>query len=387
MSAEFSSDDVSLALGLTFASGLATTIGAALPFCVDIEKHRWVLGAALASSAGVMLYISFVEILYKSLDSWIEIGHSKSNAHLLTSACFFGGIILMALLNMLVHKCLKHGHSDPLLRPTPADAAPGEVVIEMQPGTEVGKATAAEIKQEPKINDAVVSLTTSSIDLGVLHLEPSPDHVCGPNCQIGTIPRRVPSPRKGSPALASAEYAVETQDEADKAEGSDQTKSTQSAGQLIRTGVFTALAVGLHNFPEGLATFLGTLADPKLGASIAVAIAIHNIPEGIAVAMPIYYASGSKWKAFLLAFGSGVAEPIGGLIGYGIMYQALGTAELYGVAFGIISGMMIFIALKELLPMARKQDPKDNYVTWCAIAGFVVMDASLILFKVASEPS
>lgn len=85
--------------------------------------------------------------------------------------------------------------------------------------------------------------------------------------------------------------------------------------QLMRTALLTALAIGLHNFPEGLATFLATLADPALGVALAVAIAIHNVPEGVAVAMPIYYSTGSKWKGFMWASLSGISEPIGGCLG------------------------------------------------------------------------
>ena len=86
--------------------------------------------------------------------------------------------------------------------------------------------------------------------------------------------------------------------------------------KLMRMGLFSALAIAIHNFPEGLATFMGAMTDPTLGISIAVAVAIHNIPEGIAVSVPIYYATKSRKKAFWYSFLSGLAEPVGAIIGY-----------------------------------------------------------------------
>ena len=98
--------------------------------------------------------------------------------------------------------------------------------------------------------------------------------------------------------------------------------------KLLRMGYFTALAIAIHNFPEGLATFAAALSDPALGMSIAVAIAIHNIPEGISVSVPVYYATGSKKKAFVYSFLSGLAEPVGALIGYTILFNFFSWQQL-----------------------------------------------------------
>eukprot|EP00484_Ammonia_sp_Unknown_P023680 CAMPEP_0197030412 /NCGR_PEP_ID=MMETSP1384-20130603/9657_1 /TAXON_ID=29189 /ORGANISM="Ammonia sp." /LENGTH=293 /DNA_ID=CAMNT_0042459751 /DNA_START=218 /DNA_END=1096 /DNA_ORIENTATION=+ len=145
---------------------------------------------------------------------------------------------------------------------------------------------------------------------------------------------------------------------------------------LIKTSLITALAIALHNFPEGLATFVSTLANPTLGVSIAMAIAIHNIPEGVAVAMPVYFATRSKWKAFSWAFLSGIAEPIGGLVGYAIINH-LFSETVFGVLFGFTGGIMVYISIKELLPTARKRDQEDKYTTILVFLGFLVMDVSL----------
>jgi ZIP family zinc transporter len=145
-------------------------------------------------------------------------------------------------------------------------------------------------------------------------------------------------------------------------------------------GFMTALAIGLHNFPEGLATFVAALADTKLGIALALAIAIHNIPEGVCVAMPVYYATGSKLRGFWWSFVSGLSEPFGGLCGFLVLYSAGMSDSAYGALFGIVGGMMVYISLKELLPTALKYDPHDKYVTNCTFIGMAVMAASLIMF-------
>jgi len=149
--------------------------------------------------------------------------------------------------------------------------------------------------------------------------------------------------------------------------------------ELMRMSLNTALAIGLHNFPEGLATFVATLDDPKVGGVLAVAIAIHNIPEGLCVAMPIYYATGDKWKAFWWALLSGASEPFAGLLGWIILSQSF-SDTLYGVLFGMVGGMMVVISVRELLPTAHKYDPEDTVVTYSFIIGMLIMAVSLVLF-------
>ena len=149
--------------------------------------------------------------------------------------------------------------------------------------------------------------------------------------------------------------------------------------KLVRMGLNTALAIGIHNFPEGLATFVAALDDPSVGISLAVAIAIHNIPEGLCVAIPIYYATGSKKKAFWWAMLSGATEPIGALIGWGILQGSVGETA-YGVLFGFVAGMMVMICLHELIPTAHRYDPEDRVVTNSAVCGMAVMAISLCLF-------
>ena len=148
--------------------------------------------------------------------------------------------------------------------------------------------------------------------------------------------------------------------------------------KLLRMGMFMALAIAIHNFPEGLATFAAALSDPALGISIAVAIAIHNIPEGISVSVPIYYATGSKKKAFLYSFLSGIAEPIGALIGYVILLNFF-SDFVFGILFAGVAGIMVFISLDELLPSAQKYG-EHHLSIYGLIAGMIVMAFSLLLF-------
>lgn len=143
-------------------------------------------------------------------------------------------------------------------------------------------------------------------------------------------------------------------------------------------GVMTAIAIAIHNFPEGFATFLAGLTDLSVAIPVAVAIAIHNIPEGIAVAVPIREATGSRAKALAWAWGSGLAEPLGALIGYLILAPVLGEVAM-GVAFGMVGGIMVFISLDELLPTAIATG-RHHTAIYGLIAGMGVMALSLILF-------
>jgi len=143
-------------------------------------------------------------------------------------------------------------------------------------------------------------------------------------------------------------------------------------------GTFTALAIAIHNFPEGIATFASALQDPKLGIAIAVAIAIHNIPEGIAVSVPVYYATGDKKKAFRLSFLSGLSEPIGALAAILILMPFLNDV-MFGVIFAAVAGIMVFISLDGLLPAAKKYD-EGHLSIYGLIGGMIVMAISLLLF-------
>ena len=147
--------------------------------------------------------------------------------------------------------------------------------------------------------------------------------------------------------------------------------------KLMRMGLFTALALAIHNFPEGLAAFMAALSDPVTGISISIAIAIHNIPEGIAVAVPVFYATVSRKKAFTLSLLSGLAEPLGALVGFLILYRFL-SDTLFGFVFAFVAGIMVYISLDELLP-AAKEYGEHHLAIYGLVAGMAVMALSILL--------
>jgi ZIP family zinc transporter len=265
-------NNILLAFGLTLFAGLSTGIGSAIAFFAK-KTNTGFLSLALGFSAGVMIYVSFVEILVKARDEVTNVVGDVA-AHWYTTAAFFGGILFIAI-----------------------------------------------------------------------------------------IDKMIPS--------------VENPHEMHLVEEMDDEKARKNA-KLMRMGLFTALAIAIHNFPEGLATFTAALTNPALGIAIAVAIAIHNIPEGIAVSVPVYYATGNKKKAFWLSFASGVAEPVGAVIGYLILMPFL-SPMVFGILFAGVAGIMVFISLDELLP-AAKEYGEHHLSIYGLIAGMAVMALSLLLF-------
>ena len=143
---------------------------------------------------------------------------------------------------------------------------------------------------------------------------------------------------------------------------------------LMRVGVMTALAVGIHNFPEGLATFGAALTSVRLGTVTAIAIAIHNIPEGVAVSLPIFYATGNRRKAFGLSFASGLAEPVGAVIGYVVLLPFL-SDRLIAALLAFVAGIMVYISL-DVLPVAHRGGHAAVVGT---VLGMLVMAASLLM--------
>jgi ZIP family zinc transporter len=148
---------------------------------------------------------------------------------------------------------------------------------------------------------------------------------------------------------------------------------------LMRMGLLSAAAIALHNFPEGIATFVAALDNPRLGASIAAAVAIHNIPEGIAVAVPVFYATGSRVRAFSWSFLSGLSEPLGALVAWWLL-GGLAGATLRGVLFAGVAGVMVFISLDELLPTAREYG-EHHLAVYGLVSGMAVMAVSLVLLS------
>ena len=335
--------NVGLAFGLVIGAGLSTTIGSTFVFCSNYANTK-MLAAALGMSAGVMLYVSFVEIFAtKSLEAFAEV--SENHGSKLATLCFFGGICVTYLLDFAVHSI-----GDWQKRRT----------------TSGGK------------TDVICVCHTDPVDMLSGERAMWSDAAAATHHTDITVETEPSSPPKAN----GSDHEFDTDPEKEHLKRMPEGFEHHDKMQLINMGLMTGLAIGLHNFPEGLATFIAALADAKLGVALAVAIAVHNIPEGICVAMPVYYATGSKWKGFWWSFVSGISELVGGLFGYLILYGNAMSDVAYGSLFGIVAGMMVYISLKELLPTALKYDPHDKYVTTCMFVGMAIMALSLILFQI-----
>jgi len=295
-----------LAFGLTLFAGMATGIGSLIAFTAKRTNYRF-LSIATGFSAGVMLYVSFVEIFFKGAEMLTE-EYGEIWGNWANAGAFFGGMLFIGLIDTLVP-----AHDNPHETPTEEETRP-------------------------------------------LH-----------------------DPTAPIPAGGQAER-LETVRGLQEVHG----HTPHSHRKLMRMGIFTALAIAIHNFPEGLVTFLTALEDPSLGVAIAIALALHNIPEGISVSVPIFYASGNRRKAFMYSMLSGLAEPLGALIGYGVLmafFRQNGIPQaVTGVLFAGVAGVMVYISLDELLPTSRAYGKGHDSLIGLVV-GMVVMALSLLLMQ------
>ena len=160
--------------------------------------------------------------------------------------------------------------------------------------------------------------------------------------------------------------------------GKSAKEKSDGAKKLMRLGILSSIVIAVHNFPEGLATFVTAMDDPKLGFSIAFAIALHNIPEGIAVAIPIYYATKKRFRAVWNATLSGLAEPLGGILGYILLSQLLSDSFM-GIILAGVAGIMVYISLDELLPTAESYGAHHVAIIG-VITGMAFMGFGMLLF-------
>jgi ZIP family zinc transporter len=253
--------NIGLPLLLTAIAGLSTGIGSAIAYFIRKPKIVY-LSFSLGFSAGVMIYISFMELLPKSIEN---VGEARS------IVAFFVGIIFIGIIDILI--------------------------------------------PEAK----------------------NPHHYRGPQ-------------------------------DIEEAKGDE---------SLKRTGLFTALAIGIHNFPEGLAIFATALSDIKLGVIIAIAVAVHNIPEGISVSIPLFYATGNRNKAFIYSFLSGISEPVGAIIGFLILMPFLSEA-LVASLLASVAGIMVYISVDEIIPTAYRSGHGHSVILGLVL-GMLIMALSLLM--------
>lgn len=387
-------DKFLLAFLLVVGAGLSTGIGAAVVYNsrLVVLASKEVLGLSLGLSAGVMLYVSFVEIFQKSVSAFNEVGLDFGMAYFWATFCFFAGIVCIRLIDKVVH------YLAPIdlhllavdLNKVPAQLREDDIsglqqkngkkdvdTIALEEGKfgekDDGKRRAPDQETAESSNGATFSAKDSLLT--------STD---------GDV--EVPAAAASAGAADGADdqsIVEEDKDDTDKREERGAKKSdckhgamelTEEHVSLKRMGLFTALAIAIHNFPEGLATFVATLDDPTVGIALAVAIAIHNIPEGLCVAMPIYFATGNRHVAFGWGVLSGMSEILAAGLGWAILANTV-DGNAYGILFGLVAGMMVAICMYELLPTARKYDPDDHFVTHSVIAGMLLMSVSLVVFQ------
>ncbi len=273
MEINLSLQNILLALGLTLIAGMSTGIGALLAFFTRATNTK-VIATALGLSAGVMVYISFMELLPEAMTTIDTLEHGKMGK-IYVLATFFGGMALAALIDFFI----------------PEDENPHEYH-----------------------------------DTSDLH---------------------------GNKSTA------------------------QQGSRLKRTGFMLALAIGIHNFPEGIATFVSALEGIEVALPIVIAIAIHNIPEGIAVSVPIYHTTGNRRKALTYTFLTGLAEPIGALFGFMFLIP-FWTPVVSSLLLSAVAGIMVFISFDELLPSAEGFG-HHHYSIGGVIGGMVIMAISLVI--------
>lgn len=261
--------DVAMAFALTLLAGLSTGIGSAIAFFTRRSNTAF-LSVTLGFSAGVMIYVSFMELLVTAQQNAIAY-YGKNAGGWVTVTGFFVGIAVILLIDYLV-----------------------------------------------------------------------PEH--------------------GNPHEAHL---------------SEEMNQQIDSGLLQRTGILTALAIAIHNFPEGMATFISAMNNPMLGITIAIAIALHNIPEGISISVPIYYATGSRKRAFWYSFVSGLAEPVGAVLGY-LALRPFMNEGVMGLVLAGVAGVMVFISLDQLIPNAKKYD-SGHQAVYGLIAGMAVMAVTLVM--------
>lgn len=357
--------NIPFAIGLSLGAGLATAIGGSLVFFPEMLKRvpqATLLAVSLALSAGVMIYVSFIEIFAKSYKAIAETpGISESGASAITTLFFFLGMLFCVLLEVVVHKINSDNGGVPHDVVCAAHAHPQHIAV--------AAAAAATSTAESGITDAPRSGDDEESATNERRKDKSTLHSNAEEVDISIV-----SDAKGNgDAATSGGKAI-----SEKVPGAI-IGDPEEQRSLQRMGLMTAAAIAIHNFPEGLATFLATVSSTKLGASLSVAIAVHNIPEGLCVAMPIYYATGSARKAFLWSMLSGLTEPIGGMLGFAVL-QPVFTPMVFGIIFSMVGGMMVFIVCHELLPAAHRYMGNGAKATMWLMIGMLIMATSLVLF-------
>ncbi|DBA04662.1 TPA: hypothetical protein N0F65_012245 [Lagenidium giganteum] len=315
-----SDNNVALAFLLTTAAGFATVVGGFIVFSKRLlsAANPLSLAVALSVSAGVMLFISLVELFNNAVTNFAEgIKDNKKTPEMINGCAwlyatlfFSGGIVLIYVIDVIVHK-----------------------------------------------------LTPAAEQHEIEHLN---------------LPQVLAAEERKKLAEKQGDGKVESANEQE-----DEVVNDGTRAHLKRMGILSAIAIGIHNIPEGIATYVGSTQNSKVGFSLAVGIGLHNIPEGIAVAAPIYFATGSRWRGIFWCVVSAMAEPFGGVLAWLAIGDGVNPV-VQGALFGVVCGIMVCISVKELLPTAIKlAGPNTAVVTLGVFLGMFIMVTSMVLFAFA----
>lgn len=385
--------DVLFAFGLTLLAGVSTGIGSLFAFFTKRNNQKF-LAVTLGFSAGVMIYVSMIEIFQKAQTSISgEVGSYAGSW--ITVGAFFLGIVFIAMLDKFLPKekdvyqlsgnrqkkqyLKKLQHSNIINKNSKYKI--NNILLKQKKNHKLYKLY--NINKVKIINEKILNI---KLNRKILNKKISNITIADKTITDKIKKNKTKLIKQDNKKILKSKYNLKANHLLIKKNNINFDNQyntltfTQSKKQqnLLRMGIFTALAISIHNFPEGLATFMSALQDPQIAIAVAIAIAIHNIPEGIAVAMPIYYATGNRKKAFLFSFLSGLTEPIGALIGY-LIFLPIMSDLVFGIVFASVAGIMVFISLDELLPASREYG-KPYLSMYGLIGGMLIMALSLLLF-------
>ena len=311
-----------------------------------------------------------MEVLPSSVNDLHRGGLTPVMSTLVSYLCFFAGIALCYALDLITDSilaCGKHrkgssggSSSSSSSRSGPLSVSPSDVVIELD-----SQPYRFNNDKDALLQDSFRSSDNSST---ANHL-PTSAVVSRTVTDRHALSPRGPQSSTTPPSSAAAAVEAALQEEADH------------YSQLMRTSWLVAMAITLHNLPEGLATFVGYMSNPKTGISIAISIALHNIPEGIVIGVPVFYATGSRLKAISWAALSGVAEPLGALIGLAVVLSGHMSHVAMGVIMALVAGIMTGITFQELIPRSMQYDPSNRWTINGLFAGMAIMAVSLVMMQ------
>lgn len=394
---------VGVAFGLVIGAALSTGLGASAVFFPRIVKltSTRVLASSLAFAAGVMVYVSLLEIIVKSRESFAEAGYAEAHSNLYATICFFGGVVIMMIVDKIVHylgggdhykdqsgneEKISKGNMEQNKKES-VNVVPHCIGCSDDPISELEEWHAKADNESKLVNENGTSDETlntayyAGFNNGTNDGEiPVNDVIVEGKDTLRQKDTELDAAEDGTKKTKKNVQSDNSESDISSTVEKDKIKDAMEKKKLIQMGVSTALAIAIHNFPEGLATFVAALDDPKVGAVLAIALGIHNVPEGLCVALPVYYATGNRLKGFMWGLLSGLTEPIGALIGWLVLARVM-IDEVYAILFGIVAGMMTYISFRELIPTAFRYDPNDTLVTYSVISGMLVMAISLVLFQ------